>query len=62
VLLNPVVAPHTILLWVAAPVVLLIGGIAVFIGARHKRAATQAALTDEEKAALEALQEGQTRA
>lgn len=62
VLLNPVVAPHTILLWVAAPVVLLIGGVAVFIGARRKRAATQAALTDEEKAALEALQEGQTRA
>jgi cytochrome c-type biogenesis protein CcmH len=62
VLLNPVVAPHTILLWVAAPVVLLIGGIAVFIGARRKRAATQAVLTEEEKAALEALQEGQTRA
>jgi cytochrome c-type biogenesis protein CcmH len=62
VLLNPVVAPHTILLWIAAPVVLLIGGIAVFIGARRKRAATQAVLTEEEKAALEALQEGQTRA
>ena len=62
VLLNPVVAPHTILLWIAAPVVLLIGGIAVIVGARRKRAATQAALTEEEKAALEALQEGQTRA
>ena len=62
VLLNPVVAPHTILLWIAAPVVLLIGGVAVFVGARRKRAATQATLTDEEKAALETLQEGQTRA
>jgi len=56
VLLNPVVAPHTILLWIAAPVVLLIGGIAVFVGARRKRAATQAALTEEENAALEKLQ------
>ncbi|RYE78595.1 MAG: cytochrome c-type biogenesis protein CcmH, partial [Hyphomicrobiales bacterium] len=57
VLLNPVVAPHTILLWIAAPVVLLIGGIAVFVGARRKRALPQAAaLTDAEKAALERLE------
>ncbi len=56
VLLNPVVAPHTILLWIAAPVVLLIGGIAVFVGARRKRAAGQAELSDDEKRALEKLQ------
>jgi cytochrome c-type biogenesis protein CcmH len=63
VLLNPVVAPHTILLWIAAPVVLVIGGIVVFAGARRKRAAVPAAeLTDNEKAALDKLQEPQTRA
>jgi cytochrome c-type biogenesis protein CcmH len=58
VLLNPVVAPHTIVLWVAAPLVLLIGGVAVFVGLRRRRGATAqaAALTDEEKAALEKLQ------
>ena len=56
VLLNPVVAPHTILLWVAAPVVLLIGGIVVFIGARRKPAAGQAELSEDEKRALEGLE------
>jgi len=55
VLLNPVVAPHTILLWVTAPVVLVIGGIAVFLGARRKRLAGQAVLTDDEARALEEL-------
>lgn len=56
VLLNPVMAPHTILLWVAAPVVLVIGGIAVFIGARRKRVAGQAALTEDEAKAIEELE------
>lgn len=57
VLLNPVVAPHTILLWIAAPVVLLIGGVVVFIGARRKRAAAgPAALTEDETKALEELE------
>jgi cytochrome c-type biogenesis protein CcmH len=56
VLLNPVVAPHTILLWVAAPVVLIIGGIAVFVGSRRKRVAGQAALTEDEAKALEELE------
>ncbi|HEY9009655.1 MAG TPA: cytochrome c-type biogenesis protein [Devosia sp.] len=58
VLLNPVVAPHTILLWLTAPVALLIGGVAVFLGARRRRAAeVPAELTDEEKRALEGLKE-----
>ena len=59
VLLNPVVGPHTILLWIAAPVVLLIGGIAVFVGARRKRAAPTAiaALTEDEQKALERLEQ-----
>lgn len=55
VLLNPVVAPHTLLLWIAAPVVLVIGGVVVFLGARRKRAAGQAALTEDEAKALEEL-------
>ena len=56
VLLNPVIAPHTLLLWVAAPVVLVIGGIAVFIGSRRKRVAGQAALTEDEAKAIEELE------
>ncbi|MDB5542720.1 MAG: CcmL [Devosia sp.] len=56
VLLNPVMAPHTLLLWVAAPVVLVIGGIAVVMGARRKRAAGQAALTEDEAKAIEELE------
>ena len=56
VLLNPVVAPHTILLWIAAPVVLLIGGIAVFVGARKKRPTGPAELSEAEKKALEGLE------
>ena len=56
VLLNPVMAPHTVLLWIAAPAVLVIGGIVVFIGARRKRAAGQTALTEDEAKALEELE------
>jgi cytochrome c-type biogenesis protein CcmH len=57
VLLNPVVAPHTLVLWIAAPVVLLIGGIAVFVGLRRRRVmpAPPAALSADEAAALEKL-------
>ena len=56
VLLNPVMAPHTVLLWIAAPAVLVIGGIVVFIGARRKRAAGQTTLTEDEAKALEELE------
>ena len=56
VLLNPVMGPHTVLLWIAAPVVLVIGGIVVFVGARRKRAAGQTALTEDEARALEELE------
>ena len=56
VLLKPVLAPHTILLWAAAPVVLVIGGIAIVFAARRKRVVTPAALTDEEQKALEELE------
>lgn len=60
VLLNPVVAPHTLVLWVAAPLVLVIGGVAVFLGARRRsRAAapdSAVELSDDEKAALAELE------
>ena len=57
VLLRPVVALHTILLWAAAPVVLLIGGIVVLIGVRRRRqAVAEAPLTAEEAAALAELE------
>ena len=58
VLLQPVVAPHTILLWSAAPIVLIIGGLAIVLGARRKRQAPAdtAPLTAEEQRALDELQ------
>jgi cytochrome c-type biogenesis protein CcmH len=59
VLLKPVFAPHTLVLWAAAPVVLVIGGIAIVIGVRRRRGmATEAALTAEEQRALDELDSG----
>ena len=57
VLLNPVLAPHTLLLWIAAPGVLLIGAVVVFIGARRKRTlAVDVPLTEDEAKALDELE------
>jgi cytochrome c-type biogenesis protein CcmH len=58
VLLNPVIAPHTLLLWIAGPVVLLGGAVVVFLAARRKRrvATGASALTAEEAAALKELE------
>lgn len=58
VLLRPVMAVHTIVLWIAAPLLLLIGIVFVVLGARRKSvesAPKQAALTPEERKALERL-------
>ncbi len=56
VLLRPVMALHTLLLWVAAPLILAIGLVFVILGARRKRVAVEAAdLTPEERKALERL-------
>lgn len=63
VLLNPVMAPHTLLLWFATPIVLLVGGIGIAFAVRRKRrvAATAAmALSPEEQAAIDEL-EGRVR-
>jgi cytochrome c-type biogenesis protein CcmH len=58
VLLNPVFAPHTLLLWIAAPLVLLIGALAILLGVHRKGTVATGTppMTDEEKRALEALQ------
>ena len=60
VLLKPVFAPHTLLLWTAAPLVLVVGGIAIVIAARRKRAAAapESELTAEEQRALDELDSG----
>ncbi len=57
VLLNPVMAPHTLVLWITAPVVLVVGGVVVFVAARRKRVAVvDGELTAEEAKALEELE------
>jgi cytochrome c-type biogenesis protein CcmH len=59
VLLNPVVAPHTILLWIAAPLILLIGLVAIFFGLRRRPPLPEgepSPLSAEETAALAALE------
>ena len=54
VLLNPRVGSHTIVLWVAAPV-LLIGGLGVLFVVGRRRRAVDAGLSAEEQAALDEL-------
>lgn len=55
--LSPVLAPHTALLWAAGPLLLLIGAVIVFFRARRRPALGEAPpLTEEERAALEALE------
>ena len=56
VLLKPVFAWHTLLLWIAAPAILVIGGVVLFVAGRRKRAVAEAAaLTPEEQQALDEL-------
>lgn len=57
VLLKPVVAPHTVVLWIAGPVALLIGGFGLWRLSRRPRPNdSPAELTDEEKQALVELE------
>ena len=56
VLLRPVIAPHTVLLWIAGPVALLVGGFGLWRLSRRARPAEgPSELTDEEKQALAEL-------
>jgi cytochrome c-type biogenesis protein CcmH len=61
VLLRPVLAWHTLVLWIAAPAVLVLGIVAVFVFARRDKVLREEAgardLTDEEKAALAKLEQ-----
>jgi cytochrome c-type biogenesis protein CcmH len=56
VLLNPRMNGHTLLLWIAAPVLLLIGLIGLWLALRAKRPAVQTALTAEEQQVLKELE------
>ncbi len=59
VLLRPVFAWHTLILWLAAPVMLVVGAVVLVVAVRCRRAmlaaAPAAGLTPEERRALEAL-------
>ena len=59
VLLNPRLNNHTILLWIAAPV-LLIGGLAVLLLVGRRRLVPSQELSAEEQAALQSLDESGT--
>ncbi len=55
--LNPVLAPHTVLLWVAAPLLLLLGATVIFFHTRRRPPPENAPpLTEAEQAALAALE------
>ena len=62
VLLRPVIALHTLILWGAAPVILIVGGIALVLAARRRRSVVamtgEAKLTQEEQKALDELTGG----
>jgi len=59
VLLRPVFAGHTLLLWIAAPAILLIGLIVVLVRRRKSRNEPEGQeLTPEEQAALARLEDG----
>jgi cytochrome c-type biogenesis protein CcmH len=54
VLLNPRVSGHTLLLWIAAPALLLVGLVTLLVLGRRRRVA-EGELSPEEQAALEEL-------
>jgi cytochrome c-type biogenesis protein CcmH len=61
VLLRPVLAWHTLVLWIAAPAVLVLGIVAVFVFARQGKVSREETgardLTEEEKSALAKLEQ-----
>jgi cytochrome c-type biogenesis protein CcmH len=62
VLLKPVFAWHTLALWGAAPTVIVIGAITLFVLARRRRPVGPAELTAEEAEALERLRDAEAPA
>ncbi|WP_375597947.1 cytochrome c-type biogenesis protein CcmH [Devosia sp. Naph2] len=58
VLLNPRLGGHTLLLWTAAPLLLIVGLVALLVARRRMVPPTPDALTPEELAALENLKHG----
>ena len=56
VLLRPVMGWHTLLLWIAAPVLLVIGLLSVFLAARRRRDPVVSAISPQEAEALAALE------
>lgn len=57
VLLNPRLGAHTILLWAAAPALLLLGLVTLWIARRRPAVSTPGGLSAEEEAALRALRD-----
>lgn len=57
VLLTPRLSAHTLILWIAAPGLLLVGVVAAFIAARRRKPAPVEDMTAEERAALDALKD-----
>jgi cytochrome c-type biogenesis protein CcmH len=59
VLLKPVLAPYTYILWFAAPGLLLVGAGALFVFTRNRRrsAGAPAPMSPEEAAALKAFED-----
>lgn len=55
VLLNPRVNEHTLLLWIAAPALLVMGLAVLFVVGRRRRGAVETGLSPEEQAALDEL-------
>jgi cytochrome c-type biogenesis protein CcmH len=55
VLLRPVIAPHTILLWTAGPVILVVGVVGLWLVARRQKKPEHEALSPDEEAALARL-------
>jgi len=55
VLLNPRIGAHTLVLWAAPVILLIIGALAVWFGLRSRRKSDPARLSEEEKKRIDAL-------